>query len=121
MLALNPGHSTGVTVNPNDQVLATSGVSFEFPSITWPHWPDTHCVMLLACTPSPYSAAVTPVRSHWVSDNVGIPAHGSLPNTFSCPNEGARNSSIKFGARTARSKENRRRASWIGAYCTSNL
>src|SRR5271170_774913 len=113
MLALNAGNAVGVKVNPNDQVLATSGLNWVFPSITSPHWPDTHWVMLL--TPvaglTAYCAGVTPVCAHCASVADGMPAHGSAPTTVSCPYEGATNSSIKLGARTARSKEKRIRAS----------
>src|SRR5271166_3182169 len=118
MLELKPGRSTGVKVRPNDHVLATSGTNWLFPEITWPHCPDTHCVMLF--TPvlgfTAYSAGVTPVCSQAVSDAVGTPAHGSAPTTASWPYEGAANSSIRLGARTARSNEIRKRASWMGAY-----
>src|ERR1700730_5743987 len=116
MLAVNPRNSVGVNVNPKDQVLATSGTSWLFPSITWPHWPETHCGM------KPYCPGFTPVCAQSAGDAEGVaPAQGSAPTTFSCPYEGATNNSIRFGARTARSNEKRKRASWIGAYCTSNL
>src|ERR1700674_2593663 len=116
MLAVSPRNSDGVNVNPKDHGLATSGLSWLFPSITWPHWPETHWGI------KPYCALVTPVCAHAICDAVGVaPAQGSAPTTFSCPYEGATNNSIRLGARTARSKEKRKRASWIGAYCTSNL
>ena len=55
MLAVNPRKALGVKVNPKDQVLATSGTSWLFPSITSPHWPETHWGI------KPYCPGLTPV------------------------------------------------------------
>src|ERR1700683_3695988 len=109
MLALNPGKATGVKVTPKDQVTAVSGFKSGLPSITSPHWPETHCGMALGVFPVPYCAAVTPVFAHSFCDAVGKPAHGSVVKTSSCPYDPCKYSSIRFGARTARSKEKRSR------------
>src|ERR1700677_4477848 len=136
MLALKFGKSVGAIVSPMDHVVATSGLSADLPSISSLHSPDTHCPMVPVyfvppLVMAPYCAAVTPECAHCASEALGavyvpvealnIGAHGSVATETSPPTEGALYSSTRFGARTARSKEKRMRASLMGAYCTSNL
>src|SRR5579859_2725996 len=116
MVAVKSCRNVGVKVKPNDSVSALSGARFGLPPASVAHWPAGHWWMF------PYSVAVTPVWEQSASEREGFaPAQGSVLTRLVLVTDCGVNSSMRFGARIARSKEKRAITSFTGAYSTSNL